>query len=169
MTTLTAATTATSLDRSLAFGKTYRYRVRAHDRAGNTGAYVDGPLVKPKLVQQSPSTAVTYGGTWSTTSSSAASGGTTRYATKAGAWVQYTFTGRALAVVAPKGSSRGSVKAYVDGVYVGTISAYRSSSQSKIVLFARNWGSSGSHKVKLVLTGTAGHPRFDIDAFATLQ
>ena len=45
------------------------------------------------------------------------------------------------------------------------MSAYRSSSQSKIVLFARNWSTSGTHKVKLVLTGTSGHPRFDIDAF----
>ena len=102
-------------------------------------------------------------------SSSSASGGSTRYATKSGAWVQFSFTGRAVAVIAPKGASRGSAKVYVDGTYVGTVSAYRSSSQSKIVLFARNWGASGSHKVKLVLTGTAGHPRFDIDAFGYLQ
>ena len=68
-------------------------------------------------------------------------------------------------MIAPKGASRGSAKVYVDGTYVRTVSAYRSSSQSKIVLFAGSWGASGSHKVKLVLTGTATHPRFDIDAF----
>ena len=167
-TTVTASTTALSLDRSLTFSTAYRYRVRAHDRAGNTGAYVDGPQIRPKLTQQN-GTGVTYSGTWTTRTSSSASGGSTRYATKAGAWVQFSFTGRAVAVVAPKGASRGSFKAYVDGVYVGTVSAYRSSSQSKIVLFARNWGTSGSHKVKLVLSGTSGHPRFDIDAFGYLQ
>ena len=167
-TTVTASTTGLYVDRSLTFSTAYRYRVRAHDRAGNTGAYVDGPQVRPKLTQQN-GTGVTYSGTWTTRSSSSASGGSTRYATKSGAWVQFSFTGRAVAVIAPKGASRGSAKVYVDGSYVGTISAYRSSSQSKIVLFARNWGASGSHKVKLVLTGTANHPRFDIDAFGYLQ
>ena len=167
-TTVTASTSGLSLDRSLKFSTAYRYRVRAQDRAGNTGEYVDGPQVRPKLTQQN-GTGVTYGGTWTSRSSSSSSGGSTRYATKAGAWVQFSFTGRAVAVVAPKGASRGSFKAYVDGTYIGTVSAYRSSSQSRMVLFARNWSTSGSHKVKLVLTGTAGHPRFDIDAFGYLQ
>jgi len=166
--TVAASTTSLYTDRSLTFSTAYRYRVRAHDRAGNTGEYVDGPQVRPKLTQQN-GTGVTYGGTWTTRTSSSASGGSTRYATKSGAWVQFSFTGRAVALIAPKGASRGSAKVYVDGTYVGTTSAYRSSSQSKIVLFARNWGASGSHKVKLVLTGTSGHPRFDIDAFAYLQ
>lgn len=167
-TTVTASTTALSIDRSLAFSKSYRYRVRAHDKAGNTGDYVDGPLVTPKLTQQTGS-GVTYGGTWTTSSSSSASGGSTRYATKAGAWVQFSFTGRAVGLITPKGSSRGSAKVYVDGTYVGTTSEYRSSSQSRIVLFARNWGSSGSHTVKFVLTGTSGHARFDVDAWAYAQ
>jgi hypothetical protein len=167
-TTVTASTAGLSVDRSLTFSTAYRYRVRAQDRAGNTGEYVDGPQVRPKLTQQT-GTGVTYSGTWTSRSSSSASGGSTRYATKAGAWVQFSFTGRAVAVIAPKGASRGSVKAYVDGTYVGTVSAYRSSSQSRMVLFAQNWSSSGSHKVKLILTGTAGHPRFDIDAFGYMQ
>jgi subtilisin family serine protease len=166
-TTVTAWTTSLYVDRSLTFSKGYRYRVRAQDHAGNNGAYVDGPQVTPNLTQQNGS-GVTYGGSWTTRSSSSASGGSTRSATAAGAWVQFSFTGRAVAVVGPKGSSRGSVKAYVDGTYVGTFSAYRTSSQSKMVLFARNWGSNGSHKVKLVLSGTSGHPRFDIDAFASV-
>jgi subtilisin family serine protease len=167
-TTVTASTTALSSDRSLGFSKGYRYRVRAQDKAGNTGDYVDGPLVTPKLTQQTGSGA-TYGGTWTTSSSSSASGGSTRYATKAGAWVQFSFTGRAVGLITPKGTSRGSAKVYVDGTYVGTTSEYRSSSQSRIVLFARNWGSSGSHTVKFVLTGTSGHSRFDIDAWAHAQ
>ena len=167
-TTVTASTTALSSDRSLGFSKGYRYRVRAQDKAGNTGDYVDGPLVTPKLTQQTGSGA-TYGGTWTTSSSSSASGGSTRYATKAGAWVQFSFTGRAVGLITPKGTSRGSARVYVDGTYVGTTSEYRSSSQSRIVLFARNWGSSGSHTVKFVLTGTSGHSRFDVDAWAHAQ
>jgi subtilisin family serine protease len=166
-TTVTGSTAKLYADRSLTFSTGYRYGVRGRDKAANDGAYVDGPKVTPKLTQQN-GTGVTYGGTWTTKSSSSASGGSARYSTKAGAWVQYAFNGRSVAIIAPKGSSRGSVKVYVDGAYVGTVSAYASSSQSKVVLTARNWGSSGSHTVKLVLTGTTGHPRFDIDAFARL-
>ena len=167
-TTVTASTTKLYNDRSLSFSKGYRFRVRAHDKAGNTGEYVDGPQVTAKLTQQN-GTGVTYSGTWTTRSSSSASGGSTRSSTQANAWVKFTFTGRAVAVIAPKGSSRGTVRVYVDGTSVGTVSAYRSSSQSKIVLFARNWGSSGSHTIRLLVLGTSGHPRFDIDAFAYLQ
>jgi subtilisin family serine protease len=167
-TTVTAATTGLWVDRPLTFNATYQYRVRAHDHAGNNSAYVDGPVVRPKLYQQTSGT-VTYGGTWTTSSYSSASGGSTRYATKSGAWVRFSFTGRAVGVVAPRSPTRGSVKVYVDGVYAGTVSAYRGSGQSRILLLAKNWASSGSHTIKLVLVGTAGHPRFDIDAFATVQ
>jgi hypothetical protein len=37
------------------------------------------------------------------------------------------------------------------------------------VLFARKFSSTGSHRIRLVLLGTRGHPRFDIDAFAYLR
>jgi subtilisin family serine protease len=166
--TITAATTALSLDRSLAVNSSYRFRVRAQDRAGNSGAYLDGPLIKPTVTQQT-SSSVTYGGTWSTSSSSTASGGSTRYSTRAGAWVSYTFSGRAVAVVAPKSSSRGSVRVYVDGAYLGTVSTYRSSGQSRMLVFGKNWGSVATHTIKLVVVGTSGHARFDIDAFAVLR
>jgi subtilisin family serine protease len=167
-TTVTASTTSRLSDRLLRFAKVYRFGVRAHDKAGNTGEYADGAPVTAKLVQQNAS-GVTYGGTWTSRLSSSASGGSTRYATKANAWVQFTFTGRAVAVIAPKGTSRGSVRVYIDGTSVGTVSAYRSSAQSRMVLFARKFSSTGSHRIRLVVLGTRGHPRFDIDAFAYLR
>ncbi len=166
--TITAATPSLYADRSLTIDTRYRFRVRAQDRAGNAGGYVDGAEVMPRLRQQTSSVA-TYGGTWTTSSSSTASGGSTRYATRAGAWVTFAFTGRAIAVVAPRSSSRGSVKVYIDDVYVGTVSAYRSSGQSRAVLYAKSWSSSGNHTIKLVVVGTAGRPRFDIDAFASMN
>jgi hypothetical protein len=74
-----------------------------------------------------------------------------------------------VAVVAPRSSSRGSIKVYVDGSYVSTVSTYRSSGQSRIVVFSKAWSASGAHTIKLVVVGTSGHPRFDIDAFAKLN
>lgn len=166
--TLMTANTSRSTDRSLKFGSTFRFQVRAKDRAGNYGSYAPGPVVQPRIFQEGTA-AARYGGTWKTAKSSTASGGKTRYATKAGAWVEYPFTGRGIAVVAPKSSSRGKVKVYIDGAYAKTVSAYRSSGLSKVVIFSKAWASSGSHRIKLVVVGTSGHPRFDIDAFVVLR
>ena len=138
------------------------------DRAGNFSGVMTGPAVKPVLYQETTSLA-TYGGTWSSANSTAASDGRLRYATRAGASVSFRFTGRAVAVVAPKGSTRGSAKVYVDGVYAGAISLYRSASVSRVIVFGKSWTVSGTHTVKLVVVGTAGRPRVDIDGFAILR
>jgi hypothetical protein len=166
--TVTAGTTALQVDRSLTINATSRFQVRARDRAGNTGGFADGPLVRPTLTQQT-SGALAYTGTWTSSSSSSASGGSTRFATRAGASVSLTFSGRSIGVVAPRSSTRGSVKVYVDGVYVGAVSTYRSAAQSRVVIYARDWGSVATHTIKLVVAGTAGHARFDLDAFAVLK
>ena len=142
--------------------------MKALDRAGNLSGVVTGPAVLPKVYQETTSLA-TYSGTWSSATYSQASGGRDRYATRAGASVSFRFIGRAVAVIAPKGSTRGSAKVYVDNVYAGTISLYRSATVNRVVVFGKTWTTSGTHTVKLVLVGTAGRPRVDIDAFAILQ
>ena len=91
-----------------------------------TGAtFVAGPPITP-LRYQETSSKVTFSASWRRYSTSSASGGHTRYATRRGASVTFRFTGRAVALIAPKGPTRGSAKLYVDGVYVSTISLYRS-------------------------------------------
>ena len=57
----------------------------------------------------------------------------------------------------------------MDNVYAGVISLRRSSTANKVVVFARSWPTTGAHTVKLVVLGTSGHPRIDIDAFAILR
>jgi len=163
-----AATADRSMIRAVGFGSTYRFRVRARDRAGNQGEYASGPLVKP-LRYQETSAGVVYSGVWRRQSSTTFSGGQSRYATRAGARATFTFTGRAVAVVAPKSASRGSAKVYIDGAYAGTVSLYRSSAASRVVVFAKSWSSSGRHTVRLVVAGTARHPRIDVDAFVVLR
>ncbi len=167
-TTVALATTTRTASRALSLSSPNRLRVLARDFAGNIGTFATGPTVTPTLYQETTSLA-TYGGTWSTSTSSSYSGGRSRYATKAGAWASLRFTGRAVALVAPKGVTRGSAKVYVDGTYVGTVSLYRSTTASRNIVFARSWTSSGSHTLKVVLSGTSGHPRFDVDGFVVLR
>ena len=83
--------------------------------------------------------------------------------------MSFRFSGRAVAVVAPRSRARGAAKVYVDGIYVRTVSLYRRTTTARSVVFARSWTTRGTHTIKLVLVGTAGHPRFDIDAFAILR
>ena len=82
----------------------------------------------------------------------------------------FRFTGRAFAIVAPKGPTRGSFKLYVDGVLVGTVDLHRSSSRSPASSSRRRPGaSSAAHEVKLVVVGTKGHPRVDVDALLVMR
>ena len=118
---------------------------------------------------QDTSSRITYNRSWRTYSTSSASGGHTHYATRAGAAATFRFTGRAFALITPKGPTRGSLKLYVDGAYVGTVSLHRSSSVPRVVVAARSWLTSGAHTVRVVVLGTLHHPRVDIDAFAILR
>jgi Subtilisin-like serine proteases len=167
-TAIVGSTTARTANRTLTLGANYRFGVRARDRAGNVSPYAEGPAIVPRVYQETTSLA-TYGGTWRSTVAASASGRRMRYATTAGAWVKFRFIGRAVAVVAPKGRTRGSANVYVDGAYIGRVSLYRSTTVARSVVFGRSWTTPGTHTVKLVLVGTVGHPRFDIDAFAVLR
>jgi hypothetical protein len=166
--TAIGATSARSTSRTLTFGLTYGFRDRARDGAGNWGAFATGPAIAPLRYQDS-SSRITYSRSWRTYSTSSASGGHTHYASRAGASATFRFTGRAFALIAPKGPTRGSFRLYVDGAYAGTVSLHRSSTVPRIVVAARSWSSSGAHTVRAVVVGTLHHARVDIDAFAILR
>jgi subtilisin family serine protease len=160
-TTLTSATTTRSISVTLSKDVAYEIDVSARDRGGNrTTAIVP---VTPKRYSES-STRVTYGGTWRLSTVSSHSGGKARYTSTAGRWASFRITGRSFAWVAPKGPTRGSAKVYVDGVYRTTVSLYASSTVYRRIVFATSWGSVGDHVVKIVVSGTSGHPRVDVDA-----
>ena len=147
---------------------TVMFHARAIDAAGNTGDWVAGPALSPRLVQNG-STSVTYGGTWTGATSTSYSGGSVKYAKAAGASVKYTFTGRSVAFVTTRTPARGKVKIYVDGVYIKTVDTVASTTQYRYLAYSKTWAAAGSHTIKLVVVGTAGRPRVDFDAFAVLK
>ena len=157
-----------ALNTTTSSGHSYRFEVRATDSAGNVGGWIAGPTLKPSLVQQT-STSIKYHLTWTTRTYASYSGGTVKYATSAGASASYTFTGRAVAFVTTRAATRGKVKIYIDGVLATTFDCYAASSTFRYVAFARTWASSGTHSIKLVVVGTAGRPRVDLDAIEVLR
>jgi len=166
--TIVTSTTGRSHKRTMAFGTPTRFQLYARDGAGNYGYGAIGPTVTPSLLQDGTSLA-RYTGTWSTVYLSSASNGKLHRSTRAGASVEFRTTARAIAVVGRRGPLNGRAKVYVDGVYRSTIDLYRSSYQSKVVVFNTSWNTAASHSVKLVVVGTSGRPRVDIDAFAFLR
>jgi len=160
-----ATTTARSLGQTLTFGTAYRYATRTRTAGGSLGPVAYGQYVETALYQEGTSLAK-YSGTWSTSSSSTASGGKIRTSSQANAYVEFHRAAMAMAVVGRRGPTSGKAKVYVDGVLVSTIDLYRSTSQSRVVLFSHAWSTVATHTVRVVVVGTAGRPRVDIDAFA---
>lgn len=111
------------------------------------------------------SVAITYLKTWTAKASAVWSGGSEKYSIAAGASATFTFTGTQLSWVSSKASNRGSGKVYLDGVLVKTVSTYSTTTQNSVLVWKSAVLSRGSHKVKIVVAGTAGHPRVGIDAF----
>jgi hypothetical protein len=148
-------------------GHTYRFQIRARDKAGNVSAWRVGPILKPALTQQS-SGAVHFSGSSTTTTSSSYSGGSERYLRVAGASVSYTTTARSLSFVTTRGPGRGTAKIYVDGVLAATVALNASTTTYRYVAFRRYWSSIGTHTIKVVSVGTPV-PRIDIDAFGVIR
>jgi hypothetical protein len=142
-------------------GHFYQYRVRAQDSVGNWSNWAAGPSLTSSLIQDR-ATAVAYTGTWTKAVYSLASGGTTTYATAAGARARTTFSGRAVAIVAPLGPTRGSAAVYVDGAYRKTISFRATAGKSRVVMDSMTFSTLGTHTIELRL---AGNGRVDLDAF----
>jgi subtilisin family serine protease len=167
-TILASSLTTRSYKIAIPFNTATQFGIAARDGAGNVGAQAVSPVVTAILLQDGTSLAK-YAGTWSVVSSSSASNGKLHTSTRAGASVEFKTTARAMAIVGRKGPTSGRAKVYVDGVYVKTIDFYRSSAQSKVVVFSTSWSTNGYHRMKLVVLGTSGRPRVDVDAFPILR
>jgi hypothetical protein len=170
--TFSTATTSTTFVRSLAFGHSYQYEVRVRN-AGNTTSWQVGPTFTPLLYQETAalSTAkVTYTGSWLSQASTAYSGGSAKYASAANASANFAATSvRSIGFVTTRAVTRGAFKVYVDGVYKGTVSASAAPTAYRLLIYQFSWSTAGNHSLKVVVVGTAGHPRIDVDAFVVLK
>ncbi len=151
------------------FFATIRYRVRARDHAGNVSGWRYTGTVKPVLKQQT-STSLVWRGRWTSASSSLFLGTSSRWATGGGSSVSYQFTGRSIAWVSSKGHTSGSARIYIDGVHVKTVSLFTTGfGEYRRLLFSKAWTARGTHTIRVVVAGTAGHARVDVDAFLRLD
>ena len=159
---------STTINRTFAAGHRYTIQVRTRDAAGNWSPWTQaGPFTASIVQDRSSSLHTTHA--WRVSRSSLWSRGTTRHAGVAGASIGRAFTGRAVAVVAPLGPRRGTARIYLDGVLVDTLHLHRKHLHPRRVVFARTWATSANHTITVVVAGTKGHPRVDVDAFVIVR
>jgi hypothetical protein len=163
-----ATVTSTSITQALTRNATYRFRVRVTDKTSLVSAFVYGATFKP-TASDNTSSLITYTGVWGSSTSSVYFGGGDRSSTAAGASATYSFVGESVAWVAYKSTSRGSAQVWIDGVLKTTISLYSTTTTARAQVYAINWAVSGAHTIRIVVVGTAGHPRVDLDAFVRLS
>ena len=164
-TTLSAAARQTS--RRMKPGHTYALRLRARDAAGNWSPWVESAAFAPVLSQDTSATLARSRG-WTRYYRSWMSGGTSLYSRTKGASVTRSFTGRAIALVSSKSPKRGKARVYIDGVLAATVDFRRSTTAHRQIVFTRSWATARPHTLKLVVLGTSGRPRVDVDAFVVV-
>jgi hypothetical protein len=161
-------TPSASLGVTLVPGHSYRFEVRARDRAGNVGGWAVGPTVRAYLPQQTYA-GITWKGIWRTVSGPNCSGNSLAYGLGAGASATYSFSGRSIAWVSTLGPDRGAARVYIDGTLVTTVDLRSASVTYRRVAFATSWSTSSTHSIRIVVVGTAGRPRVDVDAFEVIR
>ena len=153
---------------------TYRFRVRTIDNSpangggGNVSAARYGPTFKTISYSES-SAAMRYSGTWGTSSSTAYSGGKARLSSTRNSTVTLSFRGNRVGWYSRLAPLDGTAKVYIDGRFYKSVSLYSSTSQYRRLVFVKNWTSVGNHSIKIVVAGTAGHPKVVVDQIFVLQ
>ena len=145
-------------------GSTYRFRVRAIDRASNIGAWAYSATFKVTAYQQS-SSRVRYSGRWSTSTSTSWWGGSAKSSTSKGSTASLTFTGRSIGWVALRGPTRGKAYVYINGVLKATVDLRSTSTLKQRVVWSAGYPTSATRTITIKVVGTSGRPRVDIDGF----
>lgn len=157
-----------TFDHTLAAGHAYRYRVRAVDKAGNTGAWDVGATIRAQVVADGAS-AVAYAGTWKSASDKTATGGRLHQSHARNAKATFTFKGRDVAWVAKRGPGFGVASVYLDGKRVGTVDLGASAASPRRIVFRHHWTGVGTHHLRIVVAATATRPTVDVDGFLVLR
>ena len=152
----------------MTFGKSYRYRVKVTDTAGNVSPWAISPTFVVGRTQET-AVGIVYSGPWGMARSATYSLGKARWARVAGASATFSFNGHSVAWVSSKSRTRGSAQVFVDGVLVKTVSLYGSKTIARQVVFSATWPTMGLPLIQIVVLGTPGHPRVDVDTFVVAK
>ncbi len=159
--------TTTEMTLGIRDGRSYRFRVRAKNEDRNWSTPKMGTPFRADVLEAQES--ALSGGKWYSQADSKASGDYTHYAESAGARSTLTFTGRAIAFVAPRGPDRGEARIFINGKEVALIDLGASKESARRLAFTRTWAESAERTIQVVVVGTNKRPRVDVDAYLVLE
>jgi hypothetical protein len=122
--------------------------------ADSSPAAVTATLTR-RIGQSSP--AIDYAGGWAIARFGSYTGGKVKYSSRDGATATFTFTGRSVAWLGPRGPTRGRARISIDGVAVRTVDLRRSSFRARATVFKTAWVTPGTHTLTIEVLGS-GRP-----------
>ena len=146
-------------------GSSYRFRVRAQDTAGNWSPWAIATWPTRIYVVDDRSPSIAYSGSWARIVYKYAQSGTITRSSRPGSRATMTFSGRGIAIVAPRSLYRGSIDVYLDGVFAKTMTLRSSKAATRQVIIARQWSTVGTHTVQLRVRSRNPYNTVDLDAF----
>jgi len=181
LTIATLPSTTTTQTMLLPHGKSFAFRVRAIDTAGNFGNYATAAAFTlhgdaNQEVSDVSAGSVVYGGTWIKQTSARFFGGTTRYSSASFRTATYTFTGTNVAWISSTGPGRGRADVTVtdmngDVVASDLVDLYTVGNRKQQVVFVVDGLAQGTYEVEIAVrgSGSGNGSRVDIDGFLVLE
>lgn len=129
------------------------------------------PVLEPVTPADDNSTRIRYTGSWSRRAAPGAWNGNVTSSSTAGDSAAFTFTGRRVWWIAPMGVGGGRARVFVDGHLKATVdlAMQPGAFTRRQTAYQQSFAAVGTHTLRIVVVGTPGLPRVDIDAFAVSQ
>jgi hypothetical protein len=155
------STTARSVVRTFAAGKSYRIEAVAHDKAGNVG-----PVARTTITVPYDDTAYRLSGAWTRVGGASDFRGSHVGSRNRRATATVVVTGRAVDVLVLRGRHSGYVDVIVDGRRTQRWDLYSATPRAER-LRAAGWSRPGRHTVRLVVVGA--HRRGSASSYVVLD
>lgn len=153
-------------------GKTYILRVRARDRAGNTGAWSARKLTAVPV----DDAALTYTGGWGAVRATSYAHflRTLHYSPYSGRVVSYRFYGRKVAWIGTRGPDKGRAEVWIDGSRTATVDLYSVTYRLRSAIYQKYLGARNAyHTVEIRALGKKNAQskgtRVDVDGVAVVR
>ena len=140
---------------------------RSSSGSSSTPASVRSAAKRPAAVTvfDESSLDVQFSGGWGAAEFAGYTDGRVRYAIEANATVSFTFHGRSISWIGPKGPTRGQARIYIDDKLVRTVDVYTAHYRPRSTIFSKTFDRVGSHTIRIEVVGTPGRPTVALDEF----
>ncbi|MDI6817171.1 MAG: S8 family serine peptidase [Actinomycetota bacterium] len=110
--------------------------------------------IQKRITAEDTAPEITATGSWQSSASAGASGGTLKSASTAGSSLTLRFSGTSICWFAQTGNASGKAKVYIDGVFAKDVDLYNPTTNYQQPVFFKDSLSAGSHTIKIEAAGS---------------